>query len=95
MGLFDRLTSLFDWPSATHTHELAINPATGLPMVAGIGSVDVAGNSFGSGSSPHHNDSWTRHDCWGASGSSFDHSTNWRDNWSSSTTGGWNDPRRD
>lgn len=94
MGLFDRLSSFFDWPSAS-AHEPTINPATGLPMVGGTGSVDVAGNPFGSDLSHHHDDSWTRYDRWNASGSSFDHSTHWHDNWSSSTTGGWNDPWRD
>jgi len=35
--------------------ETSINPGTGLPM---IGSVDVAGNAFGSSSSDHHRSSY-------------------------------------
>lgn len=35
------------------TNTTTINPASGLPMVHGIGSVDVAGNVFGSNSSHH------------------------------------------
>ena len=34
-------------------NDFSINPANGLPMVGGIGGVDVAGNSFGTDS---HND---------------------------------------
>ncbi|WP_298443926.1 hypothetical protein [uncultured Ferrimonas sp.] len=31
-------------------NEMSINPSTGLPMLDGIGSVDVGGNAFGCGS---------------------------------------------
>jgi len=32
---------------ASDGHDVVVNPATGLPMINGIGSVDVAGNPFG------------------------------------------------
>ncbi len=45
MSLFDDFFS----PGMGHDTWTAteINPATGLPMIAGIGSVDVAGNPYG------------------------------------------------
>lgn len=44
-GVFDNGTSEFSPPESLNTDD--INPATGLPMVDGIGSVDIAGNAFG------------------------------------------------
>lgn len=35
----------------------AVNPATGLPMIGGIGGVDVAGNPFGTDLHHHGADS--------------------------------------
>ena len=35
------------------TSSTTINPASGLPMIDGIGSIDVAGNAFGTDSSSH------------------------------------------
>lgn len=43
-GMFDRHDRIADAHSPTHTD---INPATGLPMVSGIGGIDVAGNFWG------------------------------------------------
>ena len=40
----DRLASLAASPM---DEPVAINPATGLPMVSGMNTVDVAGNPFG------------------------------------------------
>ena len=49
MGIFDRLLDFITNPSSAGSSELhsEINPATGLPMVGGIGSVDVMGNPYG------------------------------------------------
>lgn len=49
MGIFDRIFDYFADHSGgrsavCHTE---INPANGLPMVSGIGSVDVMGNPYG------------------------------------------------
>ena len=56
MGLFDWFSDLTSfsgdaWPAqqgCDFANDFAVNPANGLPMVDGIGSVDVAGNPFGS-----------------------------------------------
>ena len=74
MGLFDRITSLFDdWSrslSGPAVHEpIGINPATGLPAVGSAGDIDVAGNPFGADRSEYH-DPWQYgsmgggHDLW-------------------------------
>lgn len=49
MGIFDRFLDFFSSQSSTGSNDLHtdINPATGLPMVSGIGSVDVGGNPYG------------------------------------------------
>lgn len=49
MSIFDRIFDYFSDHSGSgsavsHTE---INPANGLPMVSGIGSVDVMGNPYG------------------------------------------------
>lgn len=49
MGIFERIFDYFgdrpsDGSAVSHTE---INPATGLPMVGSIGSVDVMGNPYG------------------------------------------------
>ena len=74
MALFDWLTGLFSGSSTTEAPPLVepmeINPATGLPMTAGIGSVNVAGNPYGT-DLRHHEDLHDpgRH---GSAGSMFD-----------------------
>jgi hypothetical protein len=45
-------TSNFDSASMIETTE--INPATGLPMIGGIGGMDVEGNPYGTDMSSHH-----------------------------------------
>lgn len=45
-------TSTFDSGSTIETTE--INPATGLPMVGGIGGLDVEGNPYGTDMHSHH-----------------------------------------
>ena len=54
MGLFSWLGGLFDDGSVgggsvvdAVTDESVINPANGLPMVGGVGGVDVEGNPYG------------------------------------------------
>lgn len=53
MGIFERIFErIFDYfadrPSGgSGVSYTEINPATGLPMVSGIGSVDVGGNPYG------------------------------------------------
>ena len=98
MGWFDRFAQLFNGWQATDSgpdlHEPpAINPATGLPMVSGMGSVDVAGNPFGTDLHRHHRDDGSRHDRWDT-GSSFDSDTRWHDPWISGGMGGGHDPWR-
>lgn len=51
---FDSVSSLFSFDSTSACdlssdwmNETVINPATGLPMINGIGGVDVAGNPYG------------------------------------------------
>lgn len=95
MGLFDRISAWFEdrpvssaTPAPIETTE--INPTTGLPTVAGVGSPDVAGNPYGLDMHRHDHD---RHDRWsssfddsfhrhddGSSSHSYDHSHDpWRD----------------
>ena len=50
MAKFDWLTGLFSGSSSVAAtppiEPVEINPATGLPMTGGIGSVDVGGNPY-------------------------------------------------
>jgi hypothetical protein len=48
----------------------AINPATGLPMVAGEGSIDVAGNTYGMDSA--HGTGLTFDDSFSGAGATWD-----------------------
>ncbi|AMO56229.1 hypothetical protein GZ77_05300 [Endozoicomonas montiporae] len=65
MGLFNWLTRFFTGErndTRSHSYSSAtddfptVNPATGLPMVNGIGSVDVGGNPFGTDLSARYHD---------------------------------------
>ena len=56
------------------TNTPSINPASGLPMTDGMGSLDVAGNVFGTDSS--HWESSASDSSWDSS-SSFDSSSSW------------------
>lgn len=56
MGLFNWLSGLLQHDttedesmatSVTDPQICSVNPATGLPMIDGMGSVDVAGNPYG------------------------------------------------
>lgn len=52
MSLTNSISSTFD-----ETEGMILNPASGLPMISGIGSVDVAGNVYGSDSMSDMNSS--------------------------------------
>ncbi|WP_172202684.1 hypothetical protein [Niveibacterium sp. COAC-50] len=81
--------------SGISSDDFAINPATGLPMIGGIGGLDVAGNTYGtdhtSFSSSHDfgSSSWdsgssfsSTDDAWSSSSdsiSSFSDSSSWSD----------------
>ncbi|MEE1980251.1 hypothetical protein [Shewanella xiamenensis] len=45
-----------DYTKIAHTEHIEINPATGLPMIDGIGGVDAAGNIFGDDRTHDHFD---------------------------------------
>ena len=55
MGLFDWFSDFTSFSGSVWSadqgcdfaNDFEVNPANGLPMVDGIGSVDVAGNPFG------------------------------------------------
>lgn len=49
MSIFDLLLDFVSSPSSLGSNEMHtdINPATGLPMVGGIGGLDVMGNPYG------------------------------------------------
>ena len=78
MSLWTLLFGTNDNSSATFsntTNTTTINPANGLPMTDGMGSLDVAGNVFGTDSSSHWESS-ASDSSWDSS-SSFDSSSNW------------------
>lgn len=91
MGLFDWFGNLFhsdDGIGSTGSsfdtdHTCSINPATGLPMIDGCGSVDVMGNPFGMDNDSLHHSSTGTDDLMSGS-SSWDDSFSW--NSSSSST---------
>lgn len=72
--------------------ERAINPATGLPMIGGIGGLDVDGNAYGSSADEDWHDSSSSSDDWHSSSSSSD---DWAsssfsdDSWSSTSSNSW------
>ena len=47
------ISEYFDPLTSRDFRTTSINPSTGLPMVGGIGGVDVGGNLFGSSSRSH------------------------------------------
>lgn len=49
MSILDRFLDFVSNPFSAGSSDMhsEINPATGLPMVSGIGSVDVMGNPYG------------------------------------------------
>lgn len=81
MAMFDWLTELFTGagtPEAPQPIEpVEINPATGLPMTGGIGSVDVGGNPYGTDLHRSHDDhAWSAYDDH-AHHSTHDHWNDW------------------
>ena len=64
-----------DDDSASGNTVPVINPTTGLPMVGGIGGVDVGGNSYGSNYSYHDSTSYEHQTFNSGCGSSFDYSS--------------------
>ena len=44
--------------SATRSEPTIINPGSGLPMINGIGGIDVGGNTFGSSWHTHQTSMW-------------------------------------
>ena len=76
-----------NFSNTTNTPSITtINPASGLPMTDGMGSLDVAGNVFGTDSSSHWESSAS--DSSWDSGSSFDSSNSW-DSGSSFGSSSW------
>jgi hypothetical protein len=67
--LRDRVGSLLG--SDNQPEPIRINPATGLPMIGGIGGMDVQGNPYGTDLHGHHRHSST-HDGWSSSSSDHD-----------------------
>ncbi len=57
-------------PVETATEIPTINPATGLPMVAGEGSIDIAGNTYGTDSA--HDSQLAFDDSFSGSGAGWD-----------------------
>ncbi|MBE0471145.1 MAG: hypothetical protein IBX55_16745 [Methyloprofundus sp.] len=55
MGLFNTLFGWFGTSSTDYSIESSVNPANGLPMMGGIGGVDVEGNPYGT---DLHNDTF-------------------------------------
>ena len=74
MAWFDWVTEISTGPSSTEApppvESMEINPATGLPMTAGLGSVDVAGNPYGT--DLHRYEDLHDHGGHGSAGSMFD-----------------------
>lgn len=78
-GDWPRASAHFDSTASGSPFGADINPATGLPMVAGIGSVDVAGNPYGfdahsasDSMSEHPGGGWNSGMDAGMGGSAFD-----------------------
>jgi hypothetical protein len=77
MNIFNWFADLFtdSTPSSVATPDVSVNPASGLPMVGGIGGVDVDGNPYGTDISNDHFVSSSSDDSF-SSGSSFDDNLN-------------------
>jgi hypothetical protein len=69
MRLFERIVTWFEGRAMPADPRIGIdgmdiNPATGLPTIAGVGTPDVAGNPYGC-TRPHDcKHDWHRHDRW-------------------------------
>jgi len=93
MGLFERITTWFeDWTLPARpgigSDGTDINPATGLPTIAGTGTPDVAGNPYGSIRPHDYESDWQRHDRW--DNGAHDHFQH-HDSWSASSHDPWRD----
>lgn len=78
--------------------ESTVNPATGLPMTNGMGSVDVAGNPYGTDLS--HSSFSSGHDAFESSITSSNHDhDSWfsssHDSWSSCSSDSWSSSSSD
>lgn len=91
MGLFDRIAAWLEErlvaadPSPV-SEGVDLNPATGLPTIAGAGTPDVAGNPYGVSRSHDHD--WQRDDRWESSGHDHYHH---HDSWSAGSHDPWRD----
>ena len=78
MALFDWLTEFFSGADITEAappiEPVEINPATGLPMAGGIGSVDVGGNPYGTDLHRAYDDHWND---WSNPAGGYDPSRDW------------------
>jgi nitrous oxidase accessory protein NosD len=57
----------FDQTETNFSDNFAVNPANGLPMIGGMGGVDISGNAFGTDSSNDHFTSSSFSDSWNSS----------------------------
>ncbi len=93
MSLFNWLSDVFGFGSSVGasttslTNDFCVNPANGLPMIDGMGSVDIQGNPFGTDSSPDLFGSTGMFD----SGSSSSGTGFSDDSWMSSSSSGLSD----
>ena len=91
MRLFERFATGFeDWTvpadPGVSIDSMDVNPATGLPTIAGAGTPDVAGNPYGFARSHDGEYDWQRHDCWDSGGHDHFHH---HDSWSASSYDSW------
>lgn len=78
MSIFSWFTDMFSTVSESSSvtdGDFSVNPANGLPMIGGIGGVDVEGNPFGTDFSHDHMTSSSLDDSF-PTNSSFDDSWN-------------------
>lgn len=92
MKLFERITAWFDDKAVPADQRIIadsmnLNPATGLPTIAGAGTPDVAGNPYGFARSHDCEYDWQRHDRWDNGGHDHFH----HDSWSASSHDPWRD----
>lgn len=92
MRLFERLATWFEDRTVSANprgsiDNMDVNPATGLPTIAGAGTPDVAGNLYGFVPSHDNEFDWQRHDRWDSSG----HEPFHHDSWPTSSHDPWRD----
>lgn len=91
MKLFEHIAAWFDdkvvpTDPRTIADSMDLNPATGLPTIAGAGTPDLAGNPYGSPRLHGCGYDWQRHDHWDSSGHDRFHH---QDSWSASSHDPW------